>query len=130
MGRIIVQVEISNPSDDGKTLTCSMFVDTGTSGLILPMAWKERLGKFLSSEVIDLVLANNEVLKGELCGPASIQIEGFRMHFNEVIFMEMESTEESEYQGLLGYIILEQAQAAVDMLGHRLVHVQNEKYRL
>ncbi len=124
MGRIIVQVEISNPSDEGKTLTCSMFVDTGTAGLVLPMAWKERLGNFLSSEVVDLVLANDEELKGERCGPVSIQIEGFQRIFNEVIFMEKERTEESEYQGLLGYIILQQSQAALDMLGHRLVHVR------
>ena len=63
MGRIVTQVEVSNPSDEGKVLTCSTFVDTGAAGLILPMVWKERLGEFSSSEVVDLVLANNEVVK-------------------------------------------------------------------
>jgi len=29
-----------------------------------------------------------------------------------------------EYEPLIGYVILEQAQAAVDMLGHRLVPVK------
>ncbi|MEW6619901.1 MAG: hypothetical protein AB1422_11300 [bacterium] len=124
MGRIVAQVEISNPQDEGKNLTCSIFVDTGAAGLILPMAWKERLGKFASSEVVDLVLANNEVVKGEACGPAGIQIEGFRKVFNEVTFMEMEKAENGEYEPLLGYIILEQTQVAVDMLGHRLVPVK------
>ena len=28
------------------------------------------------------------------------------------------------YEPLIGYIVLEQAQAAVDMLGHRLLHVR------
>jgi len=124
MGRIVSQIEISNPSDDGKTLTCSIFVDTGTAGLILPLAWKRRLGEFPGSEAVELVLANNEIIKGEACGPAGIQIEGFRKIFNEVIFIEMEKTEDGEYEPLLGYIILEQAQAAVDMLGHRLVPVK------
>ncbi|MGE5293559.1 MAG: hypothetical protein ACM3VT_01895 [Solirubrobacterales bacterium] len=30
----------------------------------------------------------------------------------------------SVYEPLVGYIVLEQAQAAVDMLGHRLIHVK------
>ena len=36
----------------------------------------------------------------------------------------MGSADEGEYEPLLGYVILEQAQAAVDMLGHRLVPVK------
>jgi len=100
-----------------------MFVDTGAGGLILPYSWKERLGELQHSENVELLLANHEVLKGEACGPVAIQIDGFRKIFNEVIFMEMEETETGDYQPLLGYIILEQAQA-VDMLGHRLVHVK------
>jgi hypothetical protein len=31
--------------------------------------------------------------------------------------------EDGQYEPLLGYIVLEQSQAAVDMLGHRLIHV-------
>ena len=53
-----------------------------------------------------------------------IGIEGFRPVSNEVIFVDMESGEDDEYEPLLGYVILEQAQAAVDMLGHRLVPVR------
>jgi len=124
MGRIIAQVEISNPSDEGKTLTCSMFVDTGAAGLILPKAWKTRLGEFSSREDVDLILANNKFVKGEACGPVGIKIEGFRKIFNEATFMEMEKADNGEYEPLLGYVILEQAQIAVDMLGHRLVPVK------
>ena len=32
--------------------------------------------------------------------------------------------EDGIYEPLLGYIVLEQSQAAVDMLGHRLIHVK------
>ena len=124
MGRIIVQVEIANPSEQDKRFKCSMFVDTGAGGLILPLSWKERLGKLQHAENVELLLANHEILKGEACGPVAIQIDGFRKIFNEVIFMEMEATETGDYQPLLGYIILEQAQAAVDMLGHRLIPVK------
>ena len=49
-----------------------------------------------------------------------IQIEGFRPIFNEVAFVEMKPAD-GEYEPLIGYIILEQSQAAVDMLGYRLV---------
>ncbi len=125
MGRIIVQVDISNPSDDAKSIKCSTFVNTGAANLILPTAWKDRLGKFSSIENVELILANNKVIKGEACGPVAIKIEGFRRIFNEVIFMEMEESKDGEYEPLLGYIILEQAQAAVDMLGHRLVPVKD-----
>jgi hypothetical protein len=43
----------------------------------------------------------------------------------EVLFPDMQPDEDGEYEPLLGYIALEQAGAAVDMLGHRLVHVKH-----
>lgn len=125
MARIIVQVEITNPAvKEEKTLTCSAFVDTGCASLVLPKAWQDRFGEFLAKETVELVLADNRVVAGETCGPAGIRIEGFRRIFNEVTFMEMEKTAGGEYEPLLGYLALEQAQAAVDMLGHRLVPVK------
>ena len=42
---------------------------------------------------------------------------------NEILFVDMEPAN-GDYEPLIGYIILEQAQAAVDMLGHRLVPVK------
>lgn len=36
------------------------------------------------------------------------------------MFLDSEIEREDDFESLLGYVILEQAQAAVDMLGHRL----------
>ena len=124
MGRIIAQTKITNLFDEDKFIRCGMFVDTGAGALILPSAWKERLGEFRRSEAVELLLANREVVRGEACWPVEIRIEGFRPVSNEVIFVDMEQGEDDEYEPLLGYVILEQAQAAVDMLGHRLVPVR------
>jgi len=124
MGRIIAQVKITNLFDEDKFIQCGMFVDTGAGALILPKAWKERLGNFKRSEPVELQLANQEVVQGEACWPVEIKIEGFRSVSNEVIFVDMDSKKDNEYEPLLGYVILEQAQAAVDMLGHRLVPVK------
>ncbi len=52
-----------------------------------------------------------------------IQKEGFLPIYNEVLYVDMKP-ENVEYEPLIGYIVLEQAQAAVDRLGHRLVHVR------
>lgn len=124
MGRIIVQTKIANVNEPASSILCDLFVDTGVGALILPSSWKERLGNFSSSERIELLLANGEVVEGEVCAPAKIEIEGFRPVYNEVVFTEMQKEPEKDYEPLLGYVILEQAQAAVDMLGHRLVPVR------
>ena len=52
------------------------------------------------------------------------EIDGFRDHrSNEVVFLDC-LHEEDEVDPLLGYVILEQAQAAVDMLKACLVPVR------
>ncbi|MCB2262408.1 MAG: retropepsin-like domain-containing protein [Candidatus Thiosymbion ectosymbiont of Robbea hypermnestra] len=124
MGRIVVPVRITNLFDEDKSIQCEMFVDTGAGALILPTAWKARLGEFKRSEPVELQLANQEVVRGEACWPVEIKIEGFRPVANEVIFVDMGLSEDNGYEPLLGYVILEQAQVAVDMLGHRLVPVR------
>ena len=85
------------------------------------MAWKERFGEFRRSEPVELQLANQQIVRGEACGPVQIRMEGFRPVFNEAVFPD--SADETP-EPLLGYVILEQAQAAVDMVGHRLVPVR------
>ena len=122
MGRIIAQTKVSNPRTN-QTIQCGMFVDTGAGALILPGGWKERLGQFDYTEAVELQLANGEVVRGEAAAPARIDIEGFRPVYNEVIFLDSDA-ESGEPEPLLGYVILEQAQAAVDMVGHRLVPVR------
>ena len=60
--------------------------------------------------------ARQERVQAEICGPVEIRIEGFEPVFSEVLFIEMQASE-GQYQPLIGYIVLEQSQAAVDMLG-------------
>lgn len=134
MGRIIAQTKVTNLFDETKFLQCGMLVDTGAAALILPGAWRERLGEFPRSEAVELLLANGETVRGEACAPVEIKIDGFRPVVNEVVFVDAaepgDAATGTAAEGcdpekpLLGYVILEQAQAAVDMLGHRLVPVR------
>jgi len=123
MGRIVSSVRIENLSDATKSLQCDALVDTGASYMVLPSAWRDRLGDLEEVETIELQTATQETAKGSICGPVRIQVEGFRPIFNEVCFVDMKD-DNGKYEPLIGYIVLEQCQAAVDMLGHRLVHVK------
>ena len=123
MGRIVAFVEVVNPSDVEKRIECDALVDTGASHMVLPTAWRERLGELREFGTVDKERADQSSLQGTVCGPVQIQIEGFRPIFSEVVFVDMEP-EDGKYEPLVGYIVLEQSQAAVDMLGHRLVHVR------
>ena len=120
MGRILTSVTIDNVLDKDKSIRIDALVDTGATFTVLPSAWKDRLGSFESERVIERKTAEQRVAKGTLCGPASLQVEGFPRVYNEVLFLDMES-EDGHYEPLIGYVVLEQCGAAVDMLGHRLV---------
>ena len=120
MGRIIAPADIHNIADPTKGCTVDLLVDIGASHIVLPHAWKDRFGDFDVEDEIEAELANQAVAKGLICGPARIQIEGFRIVHGDVIFMAMEP-EAGRYEPLLGYIPLEQSSAAVDTTGHRLV---------
>jgi hypothetical protein len=50
-------------------------------------------------------------------------MEGFRPIYNEVAFVEMKPAN-GEFEPLIGYIVLEQSLARVDMLGHRLIPIK------
>ncbi|MBI5244638.1 MAG: hypothetical protein HY922_13300 [Elusimicrobia bacterium] len=123
MGRVASFVTIENSSSPDKKIECDALVDTGASHMVLPAAWRHRLGELKQLAEIELEMANQTPIKGSVCGPVQIQIEGFRPIFSEVIFVEMEP-KDGQYEPLIGYVVLEQAQAAVDMMGHRLVHVK------
>lgn len=123
MGRIIASVKIDNISEPSKSLRCDALVNTGTAYMVLPDAWRDRLGDLESIQTIELETATQETVQGEICGPVRIQIEGFRPIYNEVLFLDM-TPEDGIYEPLLGYIILEQSQAAVDILGQRLIHIK------
>jgi predicted aspartyl protease len=124
MGRIIASVKIDNVTDHSKSVRCDALVDTGASHMVLPSAWKERLGALEATRMIDLETATQEILTGEVCGPVRIQIEGFPAIYSEVSFVDMRP-EDGEYEPLIGYLVLEQSQAGVDILGHRLVKIKH-----
>ena len=123
MGRIVVPVTVENSKASEKRIRCDALVNTGSSYMVLPTAWKERLGDLEEIGSVELEIATQESRIGTICGPVRIQIEGFRPLFSEVLFVDMQP-ESGIYEPLVGYIILEQSQAAVDMLGHRLVPVR------
>lgn len=119
MGRIVCKVNIENATNGHEAIDIEALVDTGASHLTLPRAWKEKLGNLKSLGEVELKTANQTKIKGEMCGPVQVQIEGFRPIFSEVLFVDMEP-EDGEYEPLVGYIVLESSQAGVDMLGHKL----------
>jgi len=123
VGRISIKVRIRNLLEEGYVLTCDALVDTGSGHMVLPRVWKDRLGKLPTVRHIDCETATQETVRGEVCGPVEIALEGFDPIYGEVLFLDMEP-EDGVYEPLVGYIVLEQAQAAVDMLGHRLLHVK------
>ena len=125
MGRIIAQTKVTNLFDASKAIECGMVVDKGASAVFLPRSWKERLGEFQRSEPVKLLLANRDVVEGEACWPVEIEIEGFRPVSNEVVFVDRvpRTVAGEQPTPLLGHVVLEQAQAAVDMIRHRLAPV-------
>ncbi len=124
MGRIVAFVKIENVADPTKSLRCDALVDTGASHLVLPSAWKERLGGLQLVGAVDVQTATQATVQGEVYGPVKIQIEGFRPVFGEVLFVDM-TPENGDYEPLLGYLVLQSSQAAVDVLGHRLIYVKH-----
>ena len=124
MGRIITSVQIFNVQEPSQNLRCDAIVDTGATFMVLPTAWKDRLGELQSIEKVRLETATQATVEGEICGPVRIQLEGFRSIYSEVVFVAM-APENGIYEPLVGYIVLEQSQAAVDMIGHRLIHVKH-----
>jgi len=123
MGRIVANVKITNLLESEKVLECDALVDTGAAYLALPKSWQSRLGELHAIREIDCETAAQELVKASVCGPVEIRIEGFDPVYGEVLFLDMHPSD-GLYEPLLGYIPLEQSQAAVDMLGHRLVHVK------
>jgi len=108
MGRIVASVKIDNAADPSKSIRCDALVDTGASHMVLPSAWRERLGNLEAIDSIVLETATQETVRGDVCGPVRIQIEGFRPIYNEVVFLDM-TPEDGTYEPSLGYIILEQS---------------------
>ncbi|MEW6367202.1 MAG: hypothetical protein AB1714_21435 [Acidobacteriota bacterium] len=124
MGRIVTQMRLVNFRDPSKTLSLSALVDTGTAYITLPNIWRESLGEVEQLAEVEVEMADQSVKKGFVCGPVRDRIGEFRQIMAEVLFLDMQPDEDGEYEPLVGYIALEQAGAAVDTPGHRLVHVK------
>ena len=124
MGRLVTSVTIENLLDPSKNLRCDVLVDTGASHMVLPSAWRARLGDLRQFGTVNLETATQAIVPGEVYGPVQIQVEGFRAISSEVVFMDMEPAD-GVYEPLIGYIPLEQSQIAVDVVGQRLLHVKH-----
>lgn len=122
MGRIVVETTIENLLDPSHTLRCDALVNTGAAYLTLPNAWRDRLGPLTEFATVEVETANQNVIQGVICGPVLLRMERFRPVLAEVLFIDMQP-EDGAYEPLVGYIPLEQAQAAVDLVGHRLIKV-------
>ena len=123
MGRIVANVSVTNLFNKDTKINCDALVDTGSAHMVLPNAWRKRLGELNIVRRVDCETTTQHLVQGEVCGPVEIKIEGFEPIYSEVLFLEMEPID-GIYEPLIGYIVLEQAQAAIDMLGHRLIHVK------
>ena len=123
MGRIAVEAGIENGTDSSFRIRCDALVDTGAAYLTLPNAWRDRLGTLTTLDTAAVETANQAVVSGDICGPVLLRLERFRPVLTEVLFIDMDQAG-GQYEPLIGYVVLEQSQAAVDMLGHRLVHVK------
>jgi predicted aspartyl protease len=130
MGRIITQLKLANFTDADKSLAVPALVDTGAAYITLPNAWREVLGDPEQLAEIEVELADQLAKKGFLCGPVRARIGEFRPIMAEVLFLDMAPAEDGGNEPLVGYIALEQAGAAVDMLGHRLLHVKHVDLKL
>ena len=122
MGRITVETTIENSADSTFRIQCDALVDTGAAYLTLPTAWRDRLGPLMRLDTVRVQTATQAIVAGDICGPVLLRLERFRPVLAEVLFIEMDPFD-GRYEPLIGYIPLEQAQAAVDLAGHRLVRV-------
>jgi len=95
----------------------------GKGQITLPQEIREA-ARLEEGDPIEVEMTDQSLKKGCVCGPLRARIGEFRPIMAEVLFLDMQPDEEGEYEPLVGYIALEQSSAAVDMLGHRLVHVK------
>lgn len=122
MGQIHAFVRVTNLNDPTKFVECRAVVDTGASHLTLPAAWRDDLGPLEIYDTVEAETATQEYVPGDICGPVSIEILGFRKINGEVMFIEMKP-KDGEYEPIIGYLPLEALPVAVDMLAHRPVRV-------
>ncbi|MGH7893852.1 MAG: hypothetical protein ACREQL_04240, partial [Candidatus Binatia bacterium] len=82
--------------------------------------WKNALGPLPDLTEVDIEMADQRIVPGEVCGPVRVTLEGFRAVAGEVLFVDMEPNAGGSYEPLIGYTVLEACNAIVDMMRHRL----------
>lgn len=125
MGKITVPIRVINAGDKACVLECEATVDTGAAYLILPTAWKDRLGQLDDYFPVGAELADQSTKPSVLGGPVRLEMEGFRPSYSEVMFMDMLPDANGEYEPLLGHMPLQACLASVDMQHHCLVPVKH-----
>ena len=63
MGRIVTSIKITNVLVPECKIRINALVDTGTTYVVLPKAWRDRLGEFESSRKVKLQTAEQDVFK-------------------------------------------------------------------
>jgi predicted aspartyl protease len=58
MGRIITRVSIANARNAEFKILCDALVDTGASHMVLPLAWKSKLGDIELIDTTEVELAD------------------------------------------------------------------------
>lgn len=106
MGRIVTSVTIHDARELEKGLRCDALVDTVGSYLVLPTAWKNRLGELETVRKVQCETATQELAEAEVCGPVKIQIEGFDPIYSEAVFLPMQPSD-GIYDTLIGRLVLQ-----------------------
>ena len=88
------------------SISCDALVDTGAANMVLPTAWKERLGRLTAIRTVECETATQEPVQAEICGPVEIHIEGFEPVFSEVLFIDMQANK-GQYQESVGFNLIE-----------------------
>ncbi len=124
MGRIVSPISITNPAHSECQVTLNALVDTGASALFLPDSYQSRLGEIEELEPTYCTFTDRSKKLSKRFGPVKIQLDGFPSIYNEVIFLPPDE-KGNDVEALIGYIVLEQSRAGVDMVGHRLFKVDS-----
>ncbi|HVY70773.1 MAG TPA: hypothetical protein VHH73_12655 [Verrucomicrobiae bacterium] len=123
MGRINKNVTVSNVLEPARKIQCEAEVDSWSAFFVLPLSWKNRLGKIAHSEPGTVELAYGQKVSAEICGPVRIEVDGFRAVLTELLFLDL--PENSNFKPLIGHLVLNQALATMDLMANRLVQAKN-----
>lgn len=123
MGRIVTELTITNPLEPERSRRLTALVDTGATFLCLPLPIIQelRLGERGSARA---KIADGRIITAMKYGPAFVEIAGLGSADVSVMALPADASP------LLGYTALEEMLLVVDMVGHRLLAVDAEIYKV